>query len=104
VWIDRTAITGEAANIAQTLRPPGRLDRCRLLRPGEGEVRGDGVGSRLLHKRDEGQQAGAVRAQLESQGTARGQIILQQFSQGAHFAPPGHGRLSGRSAAKSTFA
>jgi hypothetical protein len=45
-----------------------------------------------------------VPLKLGAQGPAERDVVLDRLMQIAHAAPPGHGRASVRSAARSTFA
>src|SRR5690349_18490787 len=76
----------------------------RLLRPCQGGLHGDDLGSNVVQVGDEaGKQPGRL-GQLMPEHPADAQVLLRPPGQDAHRPGPGHGRATVRSAARSTLA
>ena len=103
--IDPSHVAGEPAGHGH---PPGRhlaaRPGLRLLRPCQGGLHGDDLGTGVIEVGNEaGKQPGCL-GQLMPEHPADAQVLLRPPGQGAHCPAPGHGRATVRSAARSTLA
>ena len=97
-------VPGETAHDRQPFRPPGRMGVGRPLRPVEGEAEGDEPRVVSLEVADEVRQQRGRALELEAQGAADLEILVDGVAQGAHATPPGQGCASSRNATRSTLA
>jgi hypothetical protein len=101
--LDVRDMAREAPHVSQSQRP-GRMPIGQQRRPLHRQLRGDGRGLALLHEGDEIGEPSCLMVVLVSKPLAHAQIPVERGTQTGHCTPPGHGRLSVRSASTSTFA
>ncbi len=104
VRVDGAAIACKPTNHCQTVRPLGRLRRCRLQCPGQGDLGADASGARSFGKGNKPLQQPSGETELVAEGAASGQVIIKRILQGVHDDAPGQGSPMARSAAMSTLA
>ena len=105
--VDAVQVGREAAHHADADRHPVRRGSPRQGRPGQGRVGGDGGDPLVLEVVEELAEQPPRAGQLESDGPAQAEVIIQRLSQPrshAHLSALGHGRPSPRRPSRSTFA
>ena len=72
--------------------------------PGEGGLGAHALLSQILQIRQELSEELLGSLELVAKGTAHGQVVDEDFAEGAHATPPGQGRAIVRRASRSTLA
>jgi hypothetical protein len=103
--VDRGQVARETAHDPKPLPPPVRVNALRQPGPHHRQIDGDPLRARVLEKLHELLEQPPVGLQLEPELAADPQVVDQRLVKRGHAAPPSaHGRPSGRSALRSTFA